>query len=78
MAPERLGAGTPSQANSRWRKGHSGNPSGRTAGSRNRATFLAVTLLEGKAEAIARSAVERAKTGDIMAAKFCLKRLLPL
>jgi Family of unknown function (DUF5681) len=37
-----------------FRKGQSGNPSGRPRGSRNRATILFQNLLEEDAEAIAR------------------------
>jgi hypothetical protein len=48
---------------SRWRKGQSGNPNGRAAGSRNRAT-LAIEALLGEGEALTRKAIELAKAGD--------------
>ena len=47
-----------------FRRGQSGNPSGRPVGARNRATFAMEALLDGEAEAITRKAVELAKGGD--------------
>ena len=37
-----------------FQKGRSGNPAGRRAGCRNRATLAAEVLLEGEAEALTR------------------------
>ena len=62
---------------SRWKKGQSGNPNGRTAGSRNRATLAIEALLEGEGEALTRKAVELAKAGDMAALRLCLDRILP-
>ena len=59
-------------------KGVSGNPAGRPPGSRNKATVLALELLEGEAEAVARKAIERALEGDSAALRLCLERLIPL
>lgn len=53
-----------------------GNP-GRQAGSMNRATRVAASLLEGEAEAIMRKGIERALAGDGPMLKFLLSRLLP-
>ena len=58
-------------------KGASGNPAGRPVGSRNKATLLALQLLEGEAEALTRKAVERALEGDTTALRLCLERLVP-
>ena len=58
-------------------KGVSGNPAGRPAGSRNKATVLALQLLEGEAEALTRKAVEQALEGDTTALRLCLERLVP-
>ena len=52
---------------SRWKKGQSGNPNGRAAGSRNRATLAIEALLEGEGEALTRKAIELAKDGDMQA-----------
>lgn len=67
---EKQGAG-------KWEKGQSGNPYGRPKGSRNKATLLAQTLLEGEAENLARKAVEMALNGNPLALKLCLERILP-
>jgi hypothetical protein len=60
-----------------FQKGQSGNPSGRPLGARNRATLIAETLLQGEAEALTRSTIERAKAGDTAALRMCLDRLAP-
>jgi len=52
-----------------------GNP-GRKAGSKNRATIIAATLLDGEAEEFVRKAVEIAKAGDVVMLKFLLGRIL--
>ena len=62
---------------SRWKKGQSGNPNGRAAGSRNRATLAIEVLLEGEGEALTRKAIELAKAGDMAALRLCLDRILP-
>jgi Family of unknown function (DUF5681) len=62
---------------SRWKKGQSGNPNGRVAGSRNRATLAIEALLEGEGEALTRKAIELAKAGDMQALRLCLDRLVP-
>ena len=59
---------------SRWKKGQSGNPNGRAAGSRNRATLAIEALLEGEGEALTRKAIELAKAGDMAALRLCLDR----
>jgi hypothetical protein len=57
--------------------GESGNPAGRTIGSRNRKTLLMEQLLEGNCEELARKMVEKALGGDMTALRLCLERLLP-
>jgi hypothetical protein len=49
-----------------WLKGQSGNPNGRTRGSKNKATAMAMKLLDGESEELARKAIELAKGGDVM------------
>ena len=58
-------------------KGKSGNPKGRTRGSRNKATEAAALLLAGEAEALTRKAVELALEGDTTALRLCLERIYP-
>jgi hypothetical protein len=60
-----------------FKPGRSGNPNGRPAGSRNRATLAIESLLEGEAETLARKVVELAKTGDLQALRICMDRLAP-
>ena len=68
----RRGRGRPFDA------GSSGNPAGRPAGTRNRATVAIEALLEGEAEAIGRKAVELALEGDSMALRLCMERIAPV
>ncbi len=59
-------------------KGQSGNPAGRSSGSRNKATLVALALLDGEAENLVRKAVDLALSGDSTALRLCLERLVPL
>ncbi len=65
------------KSSGQFAKGTSGNPSGRPAGSRNKATLLMEALLEGEAEQLTHKAIELAKAGDTRALKLCLERLAP-
>ena len=60
-----------------FRKGRSGNPTGRAPGCRNHATQMAEMLLEGEVEALTRKAVDLAMEGDTTALKLCLERIVP-
>lgn len=60
-----------------FRKGQSGNPSGRPRGALNKTTIAVQSLLDGEAEALTRRAVELALDGDITALKLCLDRVSP-
>jgi hypothetical protein len=75
-ANERANAGD--QQGNRFQKGQSGNPFGRTEGSRNKATLLLDRLAEDEAEAIQKQVIEAAKTGDLKAAELILARIWPL
>ena len=57
-------------------KGFSGNPAGRPPGCRNHATRTAETLLDGEAEALTRKAVALALSGDALALRLCLDRVI--
>jgi uncharacterized protein DUF5681 len=60
-----------------FQRGRSGNPGGRRAGLRNKATLAAAALLQGESEALTRRAVELALAGDPTAMRLCLERILP-
>lgn len=62
----------------KFKKGTSGNPSGRPIGSQNRATLLAKQLLEGETEQLARVCINLAKKENIQALRMCLERVLPI
>ena len=60
----------------RFEKGQSGNPAGRAAGSRNRATLAAEALLDGEAAALTRKALEMALDGNTTALRLCFDRII--
>jgi hypothetical protein len=59
-----------------FKKGQSGNPDGRPAGSRNATTIAMQQLFDGEAETIVRKAIEKAKEGDSIALRLCLERIV--
>lgn len=61
----------------RFKKGYSGNPRGKPAGTRHKATQAALVLLDGESEALSRKAVELALDGDTAALRLCLERIVP-
>ncbi len=61
-----------------FKKGQSGNPSGRPKGSLNKTTLAVQSLLNGQAEEITQKAIELAIDGDVPALKLCFERLLPV
>jgi hypothetical protein len=60
-----------------FQPGKSGNPAGRPAGSRNKATLAIEALLDGEAEALTRKAVGMALEGDTVALRLCMDRICP-
>jgi hypothetical protein len=60
-----------------WKPGQSGNPKGKAKGTRNKATMLAIAILEKDIEAIAKKVTEAAIGGDLQAARMVLERLVP-
>ena len=61
----------------RFQPGQSGNPLGRPAGSRNKATLLLADLIDGEGEDLVRALVTAAKSGDVSAGRALLDRLVP-
>jgi hypothetical protein len=58
-------------------KGTTGNPAGRPRGSRNKATLVMETLLEGEAGQLIRKAIEIGMAGNVNAIRLCLERVYP-
>jgi Family of unknown function (DUF5681) len=69
---------TRKQAGRPFRKGQSGNPAGRPCGSRNQASLMAEKLMADDSEAVVRSVIDAAKSGDMVAARLVLERLCPV
>lgn len=65
------------QKDTRFKRGRSGNPGGRRAGSRSKVLVALDALGEGEAEGIVRAMVEKAKEGDATAARTILDRVWP-
>jgi hypothetical protein len=61
----------------RFRKGRSGNPTGRPVGARNKATLLAEAMMEGEAADVTRVLIEQARAGHPTAMKLYFERLVP-
>jgi hypothetical protein len=60
-----------------FKLGTSGNPKGKPAGTRSKATQLLAAMMEGGAEKITQAVIEAAQGGDLMAAKIILDRVIP-
>src|SRR5438067_8704577 len=57
-------------------KGQSGNPGGKRPGTRNRATIVAEEILDCETRPLLRGAIDDAKGGDGVMARFCLSRII--
>lgn len=68
----------PRGAGKRFEPGRSGNPAGKPVGTRNRTTEALETLLDGQAEAITAKCIEMAISGDGLAMRLCMERVVPL
>jgi hypothetical protein len=60
-----------------FRKGASGNPSGRPHGARNKTTVLVEGLMGQYAHQVTARVIERASKGDMVAARLVLERIAP-
>jgi len=73
---------TPEPTNRRsrgkWARGVSGNPAGRPQGSRNKSTLLLENLLQSRQEELFNKTIEMALSGDSIALRLCVERLLPI
>jgi hypothetical protein len=61
----------------KFKSGVSGNPKGRTPGTRNRSTMAAFETLRANAGALSQLAIDLAMAGDVSCLKICLDKLLP-
>lgn len=62
----------------RFAKGQSGNPKGKPKGARHKTTILAEKLMEDEAEAVVRAVIDKAKDGDMTAARIVVDRIAPV
>jgi Family of unknown function (DUF5681) len=60
-----------------WKKGQSGNIKGKPKGTRNKATMLAMAIMEKGGKTIIEKVVEAAKGGDMQACRLIIERLVP-
>lgn len=63
----------PAKSDGRFKPGNPGKP----PGTRSRATRAAEALLDGEAEKLTRTAIDKALEGDSVALRLCLERLVP-
>src|SRR5258708_27304383 len=69
--------GSGRDARGRFVPGQSGNPGGKLPGTCNRATLLKAALESDEGPAMARIVIDKALSGDVVTARFCLDRLEP-
>lgn len=77
MSSENSGSKQEPGKGSRFRKGQSGNPAGKPRGARHATTIMAERLLADDAEAVVRAVLDKARQGDMIAARLVLERLVP-
>ena len=68
---------TEQKQDTRFQPGQSGNPAGKPKGARHKTTELAEKLMSDDVEGVVRSVLNKAKDGDMQAAKIVLDRIVP-
>ena len=68
---------SPKQIKGRFKKGMSGNPSGRPRGLRNKTTRAVMAMLEAESGSVTRALIASAKQGDSTALRIIVDRLAP-
>jgi len=66
------------QGRGKFQKGQSGNPNGKTRGTKNKVTLAAEIMLKGELENICRRLIQEALSGNIQALKMVLDRIMPV
>lgn len=61
----------------KFQPGKSGNPKGRTPGTRNKSTMAAFETLRANAGALTQKVIDLAMTGDVSCLKMAIDKLLP-
>lgn len=69
---------TGKQRGAPFKKGQSGNPSGKPKGARHKVTVLAEKLMQDDARSIVEAVLTAAKGGDMTAARLVLERIAPV
>jgi hypothetical protein len=62
----------------RWKPGQSGNPKGRPAGSRNKASLATESIFLDEGERLTRKCIKLAMRGNMQALKLCIERICPV
>jgi uncharacterized protein DUF5681 len=70
-------AKTGRKQDTQFKPGQSGNPHGRPQGSRHKTTLAVEALLDGDADRLTRKAIEMALSGDTVAMRLCMDRIVP-
>jgi Family of unknown function (DUF5681) len=73
-APDKTGR----KQDGRFAKGASGNPSGRTLGSRHKTSILTEQLMQADTVEVVRAVIQKAKDGDMVAARIVVDRICPI
>src|SRR5476651_2170640 len=72
-----VASGIGRDAAGRFVAGQSGNPTGKPPGTRNRKTVMLEALRDGEGEAAARVVIDKALSGDAVAARFVVALISP-
>ncbi len=71
-------SGSPAANPGQFKKGQSGNPTGRPRGARNKATLAIAALLDEAGPRLMQEGIDRALDGDSLILRCCIARLAPV
>src|SRR5471032_1884779 len=72
--PEKTGR----KQDGRFQRGVSGNPTGKPSGARHKTTIIAEKLMQADAAEVIRTVIQKAKDGDMVAARIVVDRICPI